>query len=318
MRYSSERINRIAADNRYQELINASEAKHILQFENLVRMITESHRHSLNKNITDAVLITGPSSSGKTTTSKLVAAMLEEQGFHVILVSFDDYYYDTDYIRELQGKPADAPMEELDLECPEAFDIAYFKEQMGAFLSGETVTLPVFDFLSKKRVPGRTVTPSDRDVIILEGIHALNPIVTEGVPFSKTFKVYICPFDTYSAPGVRAVMKPQDVRFMRRSVRDQVDRNSDLMKTLSMWPSVRAGEEKYIKPMKAYADFFFNSSLEYEICLLKYRFMKMVKVLDASQLAGLKECFPLEVLEAFCEIEQADVPEGSIFREFYK
>ena len=81
MRYSSERINRIAADNRYQELINASEAKHILQFENLVRMITESHRHSLNKNITDAVLITGPSSSGKTTTSKLVAAMLRSRAF---------------------------------------------------------------------------------------------------------------------------------------------------------------------------------------------------------------------------------------------
>lgn len=318
MRYSSERINKVVADDRYQELINASEARHILQFENLVRMITESHRHSLNKNITDAVLITGPSSSGKTTTSKLVAAMLEEQGFHVILVSFDDYYYDTDHIRKLQGKPADAPMEELDLECPEAFDIAYFKEQMGTFLSGETVTLPVFDFLSKKRVPGRTVTPSDRDVILLEGIHALNPVVTAGVPFSKMFKVYICPFDTYSAPGVKSIIKPQDVRFMRRSVRDQVDRNSDLMKTLSMWPSVRAGEEKYIKPMKAYADFFFNSSLEYEICLLKYRFMKMVKALEPSQLEELKVHFPLDVLESFCEIEQADVPEGSIFREFYK
>ena len=105
---------------------------------------------------------------------------------------------------------------------------------------------------------------------------------------------------------------------MRRSVGDLSDRNSDLMKTLSMWPSVRAGEEKYIKPMKAYADFFFNSSLEYEICLLKYRFMKMVKALDADKTAVLQDRFPLDILEAFREIESADVPEGSIFREFYK
>ena len=318
MRYSSERINKMIDDDRYQDLINASEAKHILQFENLIRMITESHRHSLNRNITDAVMITGPSSSGKTTTAKLVAAMLKEQGFHAILISFDDYYYDTDYIAQLQNKPAGTPVEDLDLECPEALDIAYFKEQMGAFLSGQTVTLPRFDFVSKKRVPGREITPSTRDVIILEGIHALNPIVTEGVPFSKTFKVYICPFDTYGAPGVKKVMKPQDVRFMRRSVRDNADRNSDLMTTLGMWPSVRAGEEKYIKPMKANADFFFNSSLEYEICLLKYRFMKMVGDLDDAQAARLSEYFPLEVLEPFGEIASAEVPEGSIFREFYK
>lgn len=318
MRYSSEQINKMIDDNSYQELINASEAKHILQFENLVRMITESHRHSLNKNITDAVLITGPSSSGKTTTARLLSAMLEEQGFHVILISFDDYYYNTDFIRHLQNKPADAPMEELDLECPEAFDIAYFKAQMEAFLSGASITLPRFDFMTKKRMPGRTIVPSDRDVIILEGIHALNPIVTENVKFSKTFKVYICPFDTYSSPKFKGLIKPQDIRFMRRSVRDHSDRNSDLMKTLSMWPSVRAGEEKYIKPMKAYADFFFNSSLEYEICLLKYRFMKMVKDLDADKTAALRERFPLDILETFCEIENADVPEGSIFREFYK
>lgn len=318
MRYSSERINKMVDADSYQELINASEAKHILQFENLVRMITESHRHSLNKNITDAVLITGPSSSGKTTTARLLSAMLEEQGFHVILISFDDYYYDTDYIRQLQNKPVDAPMEELDLECPEAFDIDYFKAQMEAFLSGQPITLPKFDFMCKKRMPGRTITPSDRDVIILEGIHALNPVVTEGVNFLKTFKVYICPFDTYSVPGIKDIIKPQDIRFMRRSVRDNSDRNSDLMKTLGMWPSVREGEEKYIKPMKVHADFFFNSSLEYEICLLKYRFMKMVKGLDADKTAALKERFPLELLEAFCEIESADVPEGSIFREFYK
>ena len=318
MRYDAEQINHIIAEGRYRDLIRASEEKHILQFENLIRMITESHRHSLNKNITDAVLVTGPSSSGKTTSAKLIAAMLEKQGFHAILISFDDYYHDTDTIAILQNKPVGTPVDELDLECPEALDIAYFKEQMRAFLSGETVTLPRFDFIKKGRVPGRTISPTTRDVVILEGIHALNPMVTEGVPFSRIFQVYICPFDTYAAPGIHKVLKPQDVRFMRRCVRDNADRDSDLLITMSMWPSVRAGEEKYIKPMKSHADFFFNSSLEYEICLLKYRFMKLVNALDETQKKRLSEHFPLEALEAFGEVASADVPEGSIFREFYK
>ena len=145
-------------------MIAASEGKHKLQFENLVRMITESHSRSLNRNITDAVLITGPSSSGKTTTSRLLAAYLEEYGFHSILISFDDYYHDLAYIRQSQGKEPDEAVENLDLECPEAFDIPFFRQQMGEFLSGNPITLPVYDFLKKKRSAGKTITPTDKDV----------------------------------------------------------------------------------------------------------------------------------------------------------
>lgn len=318
MKYTSERINKVVADNRYNDLIAASEARHTMQFENLVRMIVESHKHSLDKNITDAVLITGPSSSGKTTTSKLLSAYLKEEGFNSIIVSFDDYYHNLNTICKMQNKPEGTPAEELDLECPEAFDIKFFKKQMNEFLSGKEIILPVYDFLQKKRIPGKKITPTDRDVIILEGIHALNPVLTEGVNFSKTFKVYICPFDVYSAEGVKGIMKPADVRFMRRSVRDRVDRGADLGRTMSMWSSVRDGEEKYIKPMKVYADFFFNSSLEYEICLLKYRFMKMVRELDGENLELLKTGFPLDILDEFPEVAEADIPDISIFREFYK
>ena len=126
MKYWAERINKIVEDNKYDDLIAASESRHIMQFENLVRMIVESHKHSLNKNITDAVLITGPSSSGKTTTSKLLSAYLKDEGFNVIMVSFDDFYHDMNTICKLQNRAPDTPTEELDLECPEAFDILYF------------------------------------------------------------------------------------------------------------------------------------------------------------------------------------------------
>ena len=318
MRYTAERVNYNIREGRFDELIAASEGKHKLQFENLVRMITESHSRSLNRNITDAVLITGPSSSGKTTTSRLLAAYLEEYGFHSILISFDDYYHDLAYIRQLQGKEPDEAVENLDLECPEAFDIPFFRQQMGEFLSGNPITLPVYDFLKKKRSAGKTITPTDKDVIIIEGIHALNPLLTDGVNFSKMFRVYICPFDVYSVYGSDGCIRPQDIRFMRRSVRDRVDRNSTLDRTMAMWPSVRAGEERYIKPMKIHADYFFNSSLEYEICLLKYRFMKMLDELDEETRQNFAQTFPLDILAQFDSVAEAEIPEGSIFREFYK
>lgn len=318
MRYTAERVNYSVKENRFDDLIAASEGKHKLQFENLVRMITESHGRSLNRNITDAVLITGPSSSGKTTTSKLLAGYLEDYGFNTILISFDDYYHDLEYIRKLQGKAPDEDVENLDLECPEAFDIGFFRQQMGEFLSGNPITLPVYDFIQKKRVPGKTITPTDKDVIIIEGIHALNPLLTDGVNFSKMFKVYICPFDVYGVYGSSECIRPQDIRFMRRSVRDRVDRNSSLDRTMGMWSSVRAGEERYIKPMKVYADYFFNSSLEYEICLLKYRFMKMLEELEPETQKNFAQDFPLHILEQFESVAEAEIPEGSIFREFYK
>ncbi len=318
MKYWAEGINKIVESDNFNYLISASESRHTMQFENLVRMIVESHKHSLDKNITDAVLVTGPSSSGKTTTSKLLSAFLKEEGFNVIMVSFDDFYHDLTTICKLQNKPENSSAEDLDLECPEAFDIQHFKEIMNDFLSGKEVTLPKYDFILKKRVTGKKISPTNRDVIIVEGIHALNPLLTKGVNFSKTFKVYICPFDTYAAEGVDGILRPDNIRFMRRSVRDRVDRGSELSKTMEMWPSVRAGEEKYIKPMKQYADFFFNSSLEYEICLLKYRFIKMVEELSTEDLIKLKSFYPLGILSEFNEFENADIPELSIFREFYK
>ncbi|MBE7056109.1 MAG: hypothetical protein E7388_01535 [Ruminococcaceae bacterium] len=318
MKYWADRINKIVVNNRYDDLITASESRHTMQFENLVRLIVESHKYSLNKNITDAVLVTGPSSSGKTTTSKLLSAYLKDEGFNVIIISFDDFYHDLNTVCRLQNKPEGTSAEKLDLECPEAFDIEYFKILMNKFLSGEEITLPKYDFLQKKRVPGTKISPTDRDVIIVEGIHALNPVLTDGVNFSKTFKVYICPFDFYGAEGLNEVLRPENIRFMRRSVRDRVDRGSDLSKTMSMWASVRDGEEKYIKPMKQYADFFFNSSLEYEICLLKTRFIKMVEELDKGDLIELKKGFPLGVLMEYMDVNHADIPKISIFREFYK
>jgi len=141
--------------------------------------------------------------------------------------------------------------------------------------------------------------------------------LTEGLEFARTIGVYICPFDSYSIPG-KGEITSREIRLMRRSLRDHVHRNSSIMDTLEMWPSVRAGEERYIKPMKQYADFFFNSSFEYEICILKARIEEAIHHLSDEELLKLKQYLPLELLSEFHSCPEANIPEESIFNEFYR
>ena len=319
MLYTADRINKIVREGRFNDLVENCEYKHILQYENLTRMINESHKLSLNTYLTDAVLITGPSSSGKTTFSRRLARELKERGYNPILISFDNYYHDHETIWEMQGLPYGTPAEEMDLETPDAFDIAYFRQQMNEFLSGKTVTLPEYDFLTKKRTDGVTITPTFNDIIIVEGIHGLNPLLTEGVAFHRVFRVYVCPFDVYTAGNTDgSVIIPQHIRLMRRTMRDYAERGAHISRTFGMWPKVREGEELYIKPMKKYADFFFNSAFEYEICLLKYRFTRLLDMLDDGMRSMIDELIPFDVLDAFTEVHEAVIPENSLFKEFYK
>jgi uridine kinase len=152
--------------------------------------------------------------------------------------------------------------------------------------------------------------------LIIEGIHAMNPALTQGLPFARMIGVYICPFDSYLIPD-KGEITSRDIRLMRRSLRDIIHRNTSIMDTVERWPSVRAGEERYIKPMKQYADFFFNSSFEYEICILKARILKAASALSEKELAKLKQYLPLDLLESFHSCENVTIPKESIFNEFY-
>lgn len=313
MKFYPQEINEYFSNGQEDRLIQVAESRHTLQFEQLRRLITFSCTRTLGNHLTAAVLVTGPSSSGKTTFSKRLCSLMEQDDFHCTVISIDDYYLSREEIRKRQPNAA-----KPDYEVLEAFDVAYFQEQMRAFLLGETISLPRYDFKLGHRVEsGITLAPAKKDLLIIEGIHAMNPKLTEGLRFARTIGVYICPFDSYVIPGAGEITS-REIRLMRRSLRDHVHRNSSILDTLEMWPSVRAGEERYIKPMKQYADFFFNSSFEYEICILKTRIEKAAQELPKEQRALLGRYLPLELLSAFHSCENANIPEESIFNEFYR
>ncbi len=313
MKYYPHDINEYFANGQEDRLIQVAESRHTLQFEQLRRLINFSCTRTLGNHLTAAVLVTGPSSSGKTTFSNRLCNLMEEDGFQCTVISIDDYYLSREEIKRRQPDAVNP-----DYECLEAFDVAYFQEQMTAFLSGETIHLPRYDFKIGDRVDsGIVLTPTEKDLLIIEGIHAMNPKLTEGLAFARTIGVYICPFDSYSIPGGGEITS-REIRLMRRSLRDHVHRNSSIMDTLAMWPSVRAGEERYIKPMKQYADFFFNSSFEYEICILKTRIEEAIQSLTEEEREKLEQYLPLELLKVFHSCREANIPETSIFNEFYR
>lgn len=312
MKFYPHDINEYFSNNQIDLLVQAAESRHTLQFEQLRRLITFSCNRTLNDHLTAAVLVTGPSSSGKTTFSNRLASIMQEDGFQCTVISIDDYYHSRAEIRRLQPDAA-----ELDFEVLEAFDVEYFQKQMSEFLVGKPIQLPRYDFKLGERVDsGITLQPTPKDLLIIEGIHAMNPKLTEGLPFARMIGVYICPFDSYVVPQ-KGEITSRDIRLMRRSLRDMIHRNTSIMDTIERWPSVRAGEERYIKPMKQYADFFFNSSFEYEICILKARILKAAAALKEDELNKLKGYLPLDLLESFHSCENVEIPKDSIFNEFY-
>ncbi len=321
MFYKAQHVNKYVSGE-IDELIGFAEARNTLQFEML---LNEIHVADINchESITDLVLVTGPSSSGKTTFSNLLADKLTDDGYKCTVISLDNYYHDRDHLIKEAIKAGRKPKNKMDIdfECIEAFNVERFKTDMNTFIAGEPVRMPEYDFNTGKSLESDVVlTPTEKDMIIVEGIQSLNPQLIEGIDFHRVFRVYICPFDYYqgSYHGETVSINPKQIRFMRRAIRDKAHRNSPLSLTISMWSGVREGEEKYIKPMKQYADFFFNSSFEYEIAYLKYKIMPLYEELSDEEKLKFTRIISPDSLAPFKTIEKLNLPSDSIFREFYQ
>ena len=283
------------------ELINVSEA---LQEKCIVGIADDIHRRGAR-----IVLIAGPSSSGKTTFSKRLSIQLMTNGLRPVALSLDDYFVD----RELTPRDEHG---EYDFESLYAIDLPYFNAQLNALLQGEEVELPRFDFTIGKRVlTGKHLQISDNTVLILEGIHALNPELTDHIAEDAKYKVYVSALTSIMLDDHNYI-PTTDNRLLRRILRDYKYRGYSAEATISRWPSVRKGEEKWIFPFQEHADAMFNSALLFELAILKVYLIPILEQVKEN-CPEYSEAYRLhKFLQYFESIPDNDLPPTSLLREF--
>lgn len=248
-------LNEYVDSGRIRELIRVNEALHEKKFSQIADMICEKGSR--------AVMLAGPSSSGKTTSANRLATQLKVHGKKPVLMSLDDYYLDRDLIPP-------GPDGKTDLEHLNTLDLDLFGKQLTALLNGEEVELPSFNFkLGNREWNGHKLQLSKDSVIIIEGIHGLNPqLLPKTLDEKDIFRVFVIPLLSLNLDDHNRIPSSY-LRLLRRIVRDYETRNASVARTLSMWESVRRGESKWIMPFKENADVIFNSSTLYELTVLK-------------------------------------------------
>ncbi|MCB8963446.1 MAG: nucleoside kinase [Bacteroidales bacterium] len=285
------------------ELIKISEALH----EKKVARIADKI-HSSPNNI-KIVLISGPSSSGKTTFAKRLAVHLKVNGLKPYTVSLDNYFVNRE----------DTPRDEhgdYDFEALEALDINHFNNDLVKLLKGEEIELPKFSFEQGKRYFDNTrLKIDDNGIIVIEGIHALNPKLTPLIPAEKKFKVYISALTSLSIDGINRI-PTTDNRLIRRIVRDYRYRGYSAYDTISRWESVRRGEDKNIFPFQEEADEMFNSALLLEFGILKSYAEPILQEVPSNRPEYDEAMRLLKFLSYFSPISDKEVPPTSIIREF--
>ncbi len=299
-------INRKIDRGEVLEFVQMCEAHHNRQLVEL--------GNAIEKEIEDVrlVAIAGPSSSGKTTFCNRLRIELLSRGINPVTISLDDYYFEKERICEMQQKPVG----KLDLEHIDCLDIELFNKDLFDLINGEEVTLPRFNFKEDRREKGKTIRVEQNVPIIIEGIHALNEKLTKSIPKRQKFKIYIAPHAQLNIDN-HSPLSVTDARLIRRIVRDMKFRNCSAAKTIDMWQSVRNGEFRWIYPNQENADYVFNSSLGYELCVLKKQAMEALTKITPSDPQYLLANRLIKILKYFREIDDDSIiPCNSLLREF--
>ncbi|MBL7970281.1 MAG: nucleoside kinase [Prolixibacteraceae bacterium] len=255
------------------------------------------------------VLIAGPSASGKTTFSKRLMVQLAVNGLKPTMISLDDYFVD----REKTPKDKNG---EYDFEALDAIDIEFFNRQLVQLFNGETVELPKFNFTVGKKFPsGKKLKIGDGSILIVEGIHGMNPGLVPHIKPENTFKIFLSALTQISIDDQNHI-STTDNRMIRRMIRDSKYRNYSAQDTIRRWPSVRAGEDKNIFPYQENADVMFNSALIYELAVLKKYAEPLLKSVPESQDEFSESNRLLKFLSYFKTIDDLEIPPTSLIREF--
>ena len=294
-------VNAAIRAGKASELINIAEA---LQERKLQKITDEIVERGAK-----LVLIAGPSSSGKTTTSKRIAIQLMACGLHPHTLSTDNYFVNR----------VDTPLDEngeYDFECIEAVDTSFFNQQMNTLLNGEEVELPRYDFPSgERKFEGNRLQIGSDDVIILEGNHALNPILSRQIPEDKKFRIYVSALTTIGLDDHNFV-PTDDIRLLRRLLRDCRYRGYTALDTIRRYPSVSRGEEKWIFPFQETADATFNSALLYELNVIREQVMPILEQVSEREPEYSEASRLRKFLRYFLPVPARQVPPTSLLREF--
>ncbi|MBE6027569.1 MAG: nucleoside kinase [Clostridiales bacterium] len=296
-------MNEAIRNGKADEIIRESEWMQSRQLEEFATKIVEEHRK--------VVLIAGPSSSGKTTTAKRLCLEISR------LTNEDPLYLGTDDYFVERGMTPLGPDGEPDFEGLGAVDLPLFNRQMEDLLAGKEVDMPEFDFINGTKVFGKRITKlKENQIMVIEGIHSLNDIMTQNIPRSDKFKIYISPL-TQIAVDRHNRLSTADARLLRRMVRDNQFRGYNAEATLKAWPKVRAGESVNVFPYSSSADVVFNSSTVYETNLLKTYAEPLLTGIGESSEQYAEVQRILSFMKYFDKIESDEaVPDNSILREF--
>lgn len=299
-------VNQAISSGQSTMLIQVAESLHERKYADIAdRILARKERTKL-------VLIAGPSSSGKTTTSKRVALQLKVLGLNPVILELDNYFVSRD------NTPKDENGE-YDFEALNALDLPFLNKQINELLAGEEVEIPKFDFVTGERFfNGNKIKLHEKDILVMEGIHALNPELTKEIDDNLKYKIYASALTSLSIDENNNI-STSDNRLLRRMVRDNSTRGINPESTIMRWPSVRRGEEKNIFPYQENADVMFNSSLIFEFALLKYYvepLLRRIPPVSPAYSEALRLLNFLSYVVALTPDEIEKIPPTSVMREF--
>ena len=294
-------LNKAICEEKIKEIILISEGLQEKKIANIADMITKN-----NKKV---VLIAGPSSSGKTTFANRICIQLKVNGIKPYVISLDDYYLSRENVPlDEEGKP--------DFESLEALDVAKINEDMESLIAGKETQIPKFNFLTGKREKGKTITLKENEVIIIEGIHGLNKKISKNIDKKDKFKIFISALTQLNIDSHNRI-STTDARIFRRIVRDHHFRGFGVNKTIKMWTDVMKGEVKNIFPFQEEADIIFNSSLIYELAVLKPFADPLLYMVTKDEEEYPEATRLIKFLGSFLPINCLEaIPPNSIIREF--
>ncbi len=296
-------LNRMVREKSTRDMVLMQEALH----EKKIALIADTIKdQSKEKKV---VLITGPSSSGKTTFANKLNIHLRVNGLMPVTISLDDYYNDLEHA--LRHEDGSFNFEEL-----ESIDYKLFNENLAALIAGEEVEIPRFSFgIAKRMKEGRRLRLGEDQIVVVEGIHALNDRLTPSIEAGKKFKIYVSPLNDLSFDALNPI-SPTDTRLLRRLVRDYNFRFSSANNTFDMWPSVQKGEVKNVFPCEEKADVMFNSAVIYEFCVFKRYALQILRSVERGSSHYPIAQHLLSILSYFEIMDDDEIPSTSLIREF--